>query len=48
MDAKKKFISNWKKYFGDEDLSITFFFTDERVQDQEIIAKKKGVVLCRN
>lgn len=47
LDLKEKFIKKWHTYFGNEDLPITFFFTDERVQEQEIISKKWSCMLVK-
>ncbi|MHA1978583.1 MAG: DUF169 domain-containing protein [Candidatus Hodarchaeales archaeon] len=47
IDLKKKFINSWRTYFGKEDLPITFFFTDERVQEREIVSKNWSCVLAK-
>ena len=44
---RDKFLEKWQNYFGREELPITFFFTDEQVQEREIISEKWNCMLSK-
>ncbi len=43
---QEEFITKWAKYFGsDTDLPICFWYGDDKVQDQEIVAKSWNCII---
>jgi len=46
QSLKKEFTANWKKYFGNSELPITFYYSSQKIEAENPEAKRYHCIIC--